>query len=114
MSRLAQSRFGVLGPLHNARSSWMESWGGHGKSPPLSGSGAGSRTCTVSAGHGPLPSGWFWGEELRFHAEFSRTVCTDGPDEECRVNLLLVGTGDSRLTGKRSLQEHPLGMHALN
>ena len=103
---MVQGQFGVLGPPCD---SCGQRAGGAQGDPPHT-----LQECTVSAGHGPLPSGWFGGEELRFPAEFSRTVCADGLDEEYHVNLLLVGTGDSRLMGECYLLAHPLRMRALS
>lgn len=86
MTEMAQGWFGASSPLRDSRFSWTESWWGTGRPSPLSGSRVESRTFTVSVGHGPLPSGWFWGDELSFRAEFSWTAHTDGPGEEYRVN----------------------------
>lgn len=60
-----------------------------------------------------MPAGWSGGEDLRFHTDFSRTVCADGPEEERQVNLLLFGTGGCGLAGNCYLQARPLRMNAL-
>lgn len=76
---------------------------------PFSRSRAGSETCTVRAGRGHLSSGWFGGEELRFHGQSSRT-CADG----ALCELATWWHGRLQVVWEVLLQEHPLRMGALS